>query len=71
MLIQAKRKNFRPATISMRTLISQVFEPALTTVAQPMQALGASAVEVLLAQFRGETPASRTLPHTLTLRETA
>lgn len=51
--------------------IAEVFEPALTTVAQPMQALGAVAVELLLSRLSGVTPVSRILPYTLTLRESA
>lgn len=51
--------------------IAEVFEPALTTVAQPMQALGAVAVELLLSRLSGATPVSRILPYTLTLRESA
>lgn len=51
--------------------IAEVFEPALTTVAQPMQALGAIAVELLLSRLSGATPVSRILPYTLTLRESA
>lgn len=51
--------------------IAEVFEPALTTIAQPMQALGAVAVELLLSRLAGGTPVSRILPYTLTLRESA
>lgn len=52
--------------------IAEVFEPTLTTIAQPMQALGAGAVELLLSQLNtGITPDSRILSYTLTLRESA
>jgi DNA-binding LacI/PurR family transcriptional regulator len=51
--------------------IAEVFEPGLTTVAQPMHALGATAVELLLHKLSGGTPDSRILPHSLTLRESA
>ncbi len=51
--------------------IAEVFEPGLTTIAQPMQALGAVAVELLLSRLSGGTPASRILPYTLALRESA
>lgn len=51
--------------------IAEVFEPSLTTVAQPMPALGAAAVEMLLAQLAGQSPAHRILPHRLVVRESA
>ena len=51
--------------------LSAVFEPALTTVSQPMRELGARAAEILLARLAGEQPASRTLPHQLVVRDSA
>lgn len=51
--------------------IAEVFEPALTTVSQPMLALGAAAVEMLLAKMEGQSPGHRILPHTLVVRESA
>lgn len=51
--------------------IAEVFEPSLTTVAQPMPALGAAAVEMLLAQLAGQSPGHRILPHKLVVRESA
>jgi LacI family transcriptional regulator, repressor for deo operon, udp, cdd, tsx, nupC, and nupG len=51
--------------------IAEVFEPALTTIAQPMQQLGAVAVELLLKRLAGERPESRILSYALTLRESA
>jgi LacI family transcriptional regulator, repressor for deo operon, udp, cdd, tsx, nupC, and nupG len=51
--------------------IAEVFEPGLTTVAQPMMALGAAAVEMVLARLAGEMPEHRVLPHRLVLRESA
>lgn len=51
--------------------IAEVFEPGLTTVAQPMLALGAAAVEMLLAQLVGQSPSHRILPHRLVVRESA
>lgn len=49
--------------------LSQVFEPSLTTIAQPMRELGCAAAELLLEQLSGARPASRTLPHTLVVRD--
>ena len=45
-------------------------QPPLTTVAQPMRAIGEGAVELLLKilESGGERPTSVTLPHTLTIR---
>jgi DNA-binding LacI/PurR family transcriptional regulator len=51
--------------------LSAVFEPALTTVSQPMRELGAQAAEILLARLNGARPASRTLPHQLVVRDSA
>ena len=51
--------------------VAEVFEPGLTTVAQPMLALGAAAVEMLLARLACETPAHRVLPHRRVLRDSA
>jgi LacI family transcriptional regulator, repressor for deo operon, udp, cdd, tsx, nupC, and nupG len=51
--------------------IAEVFEPGLTTVAQPMPELGAAAVDMLLARMAGEHPAHRVLPHRLVLRQSA
>lgn len=51
--------------------LSAVFEPALTTVSQPMRELGAQAAEILLARLAGSRPASRTLPHQLVVRDSA
>jgi LacI family repressor for deo operon, udp, cdd, tsx, nupC, and nupG len=51
--------------------LSSVFEPALTTVSQPMRELGAQAAEILLGRLKGERPASRTLPHQLVVRDSA
>jgi DNA-binding LacI/PurR family transcriptional regulator len=51
--------------------LSAVFEPALTTIAQPMRQLGAAAAEMLLARLGGERPHPRTLAHTLVIRDSA
>lgn len=51
--------------------LSAVFEPALTTIAQPMRELGEAAASLLLQRLAGAEPASRTLPHHLVLRESA
>lgn len=51
--------------------LSEVFEPGLTTIGQPMRDLGAAATEMLLERLAGGEPVSRTLPHTLLVRESA
>lgn len=51
--------------------LSAVFEPALTTVSQPMRELGAQAAEILLARLSGERPSSRILQHQLVVRDSA
>jgi LacI family transcriptional regulator, repressor for deo operon, udp, cdd, tsx, nupC, and nupG len=51
--------------------LAAVFEPALTTVAQPMRELGEAAAELLLDQLAGGQPESRTLQHSLVLRDSA
>jgi LacI family repressor for deo operon, udp, cdd, tsx, nupC, and nupG len=51
--------------------LSQVFEPALTTISQPMAELGAAAAELLLERLAGGKPQSRTLQHSLVVRESA
>jgi DNA-binding LacI/PurR family transcriptional regulator len=51
--------------------LSQVFEPALTTIAQPMFELGAAAATMLLERLAGGHPQSRTLQHALVVRESA
>jgi DNA-binding LacI/PurR family transcriptional regulator len=49
--------------------LAQVFEPGLTTIAQPMHELGAVAAELLLELLAGGSPASRTLAHSLVVRD--
>src|SRR5574343_1795730 len=49
----------------------EVFEPALTTVAQHMRELGATAAEILLARLGGHRPRSRTPAHQLVVRDPA
>lgn len=51
--------------------LSAAFEPALTTILQPMRELGAQAAEMLLAKLDGRQPTSRTLPHQLVVRDSA
>jgi LacI family transcriptional regulator, repressor for deo operon, udp, cdd, tsx, nupC, and nupG len=51
--------------------LAEVFEPGLTTIAQPMRELGVAAAEMLLERLSGGEPASRTLAHTLVVRESA
>jgi LacI family transcriptional regulator, repressor for deo operon, udp, cdd, tsx, nupC, and nupG len=51
--------------------LAEVFEPGLTTIAQPMRELGIAAAEMLLERLSGGQPLSRTLAHTLAVRESA
>ena len=51
--------------------IAEIFDPGLTTIGQPMKELGAVATEMLLERIAGGQPVSRTLSHTLILRESA
>lgn len=51
--------------------LSEVFEPALTTVAQPMNELGAAAAEMPLERLAGGKPQSRTLRQSLVVRDSA
>jgi len=51
--------------------LSQMFEPALTTIAQPMFELGEAAAKLLLERLAGGHPQSRTLQHALVVRESA
>lgn len=49
--------------------LAQVFEPGLTTIAQPLRELGAVAAELLLEQLAGGKPTPRILPHALVVRD--
>lgn len=51
--------------------IAEVFEPGLTTIAQPMHELGRAACEMVLARLAGQRPEPQTLPHSLVVRESA
>jgi DNA-binding LacI/PurR family transcriptional regulator len=51
--------------------LSEVFEPALTTIAQPMFELGAAAARLLLERLADGHPRSHTLQHALVVRESA
>ncbi|RQT07609.1 hypothetical protein DF044_28355 [Burkholderia contaminans] len=51
--------------------IADIFEPGLTTVAQPMSDLGATAAEMLLAILGGDTASPKILPHRLVVRQSA
>jgi LacI family repressor for deo operon, udp, cdd, tsx, nupC, and nupG len=51
--------------------LASIFEPSLTTVAQPRRELGEQAMQLLLRRIQGEMPASITLPHTLVARRSA
>jgi LacI family transcriptional regulator, repressor for deo operon, udp, cdd, tsx, nupC, and nupG len=51
--------------------LAALFEPALTTVAQPRHAMGEQAMRMLLRQLQGESTPSITLPHSLVVRRSA
>jgi len=51
--------------------LASIFEPSLTTVAQPRRELGEQAMRLLLRRIKGEMPASVTLAHTLVARRSA
>lgn len=57
------RKAFAP--------LASIFEPSLTSIRQPMRALGERAMHLLLQRFNGLNPPSETLPHTLVVRHSA
>lgn len=51
--------------------LASIFEPSLTTIAQPRRELGENAMRLLLRRIAGEQPASLTLAHTLVVRRSA
>jgi DNA-binding LacI/PurR family transcriptional regulator len=51
--------------------LASIFEPSLTTIAQPRRELGEQAMRLLLRRIKGERPASITLAHTLVARRSA
>jgi LacI family transcriptional regulator, repressor for deo operon, udp, cdd, tsx, nupC, and nupG len=51
--------------------LASIFEPSLTTIAQPRRELGEQAMRLLLKRIKGERPASITLAHTLVARRSA
>jgi DNA-binding LacI/PurR family transcriptional regulator len=51
--------------------VARVFEPELTTIAQPVRELGAAAAELLLQRLAGGPAESRTLQHALIVRASA
>lgn len=51
--------------------LASIFEPSLTTIAQPRRELGEQAMRLLLRRIAGELPASVTLAHTLVVRRSA
>lgn len=51
--------------------VARVFEPELTTIAQPARELGAVAAELLLERLAGGPARSRTLQHALIVRSSA
>ena len=71
----AKRRGFRvPLDVSIVGFddirFARCIDPPLTTVAQPMRAIGEGTVQLLLAILNSDAkaPESVTLPHTLTIR---
>lgn len=51
--------------------VARLFEPELTTIAQPVRELGAAAAELLLKRLAGGPAESRTLQHALIVRASA
>ena len=51
--------------------LASIFEPSLTTIAQPRRELGEHAMRLLLRRIAGDMPASMTLAHTLVVRRSA
>jgi DNA-binding LacI/PurR family transcriptional regulator len=51
--------------------VAQVFEPGLTTIAQPLRELGSTAAELLLKRLAGGPAESCTLQHSLVVRASA
>ncbi|WP_395406390.1 substrate-binding domain-containing protein [Pseudoduganella sp. UC29_106] len=51
--------------------VAHVFEPGLTTIAQPVRELGATAAEMLLKRLDGGSAESCTLQHALVVRASA
>lgn len=51
--------------------VAEMFEPSITTIAQPMYALGQRAFSLLLQRIKGENPQSEVLPHRMVLRQSA
>ncbi len=51
--------------------VAEMFEPSITTLAQPMYSLGQRAFSLLLQRIKGESTTSEILPHRMVLRESA
>src|SRR5262249_18265965 len=51
--------------------LASIFEPSVTTVAQPRRDLGHQAMQLLLKCIAGERPTSITLGHTLVVRRSS
>ena len=51
--------------------LASIFDPALTTMAQPRRVLGEQAMLMLLRRMKGESVPSVTLPHSLVIRRSA
>ena len=51
--------------------VASVYEPALTTIAQPMSQIGETAATMLLARLEGHPVTSQTVAHHLVMRDSA
>ncbi len=66
----SRSRAISPSSASTTSALPSAFDPALTTIAQPMRAIGEGTVRLLLEILNGSrlTPVSVTLPHALQIR---